>query len=74
MKKIKGTAEGEEIISLIQKNTGLDREQAFMFHLEMWVYVHGIAVMIATSYLDWNWDMISQMLTDAYEGYENELS
>lgn len=66
--KIKGTAEDEEIISLIQKNTGLDREQAFMFHMEMWVYVHGIAVMIATSYLDWNWDMISQMLTDAYEG------
>lgn len=66
--KIKGTAEGEDIIALIQKNTGLDKEQAFMFHLEMWVYVHGIAVMIATSYLEWDWDMISRMLTDAYNG------
>lgn len=66
--KIKGTAEGEDIIALIQKNTGLDKEQAFMFHLEMWVYVHGIAVMTATSYLEWDWDMISRMLTDAYNG------
>lgn len=67
-KIIKGTAEGEDIIALVQKNTGLDREQAFMFHLEMWVYVHGIAVMLVTSYLDWDWEMINKMLTDAYNG------
>ena len=34
----------------------------------MWIYVHGIATMCATSYLDWDKDMISRMLTDAYEG------
>ena len=39
-----------------------------MFHLEMWIYVHGIAVMVATSYLDWDWEMISEMMTDAYQG------
>ena len=39
-----------------------------MFHLEMWIYVHGIAVMLATSYLEWQEDFISQVLTDAYSG------
>ena len=41
---------------------------AYFFHLEMWVYVHGIAAMIATDYLDWDEELISRMLTDAYEG------
>lgn len=56
------------IIQIIQKNTGLSEQDAAMFHLEMWVYVHGIATMIATSYLEWNGDMISKMLTDGYMG------
>ena len=56
------------LIEIIMKNTGLSEQNAYMFHLEMWVYVHGIATMIATSYLEWQWDTISQMLTDGYEG------
>ena len=56
------------LIEIIMKNTGLSEQDAYMFHLEMWVYVHGIATMIATSYLEWNWNTISQMLTDGYEG------
>lgn len=53
---------------IIMKNTGLSEQDAYMMHLEMWVYVHGIATMIATSYLEWHWDTISRMLTDGYEG------
>lgn len=63
--------EGDEIgpiIQIIMKNTGLSRQDAYLFHLEMWVYVHGFATMIATSYLDWDWNTISQMLTDGFEG------
>ena len=56
------------LIEIIMKNTGLSEQDAYMFHLEMWVYVHGIATMITTSYLEWHWDSISQMLTDGYEG------
>lgn len=56
------------LIQLIQKSTGLSEQEAYLFHLEMWVYVHGIATMIATAYLEWDWEMISAMLTDAYEG------
>lgn len=63
-----GAEELKPLIELIQKNTGLSEQQAYLFHLEMWVYVHGIATMIATAYLEWDWDMISTMVTDAYEG------
>lgn len=56
------------LIALIQKNTGLNEEEAFLFHLEMWIYVHGIATMIATSYLEWDMDFISKTLTDGYIG------
>jgi AcrR family transcriptional regulator len=56
------------LIQLLQKNMGLSEAQARMFHLEMWIYVHGIATMIATAYLEWDVDFISQMLTDAYQG------
>lgn len=56
------------LIELIKKNTGLSQEDAYLFHLEMWLYVHGIATMIATSYLDWDMEFISRALTDGYVG------
>lgn len=56
------------LLKMIQKNTGLSEEEAYLFHLEMWIYVHGIATMIVTSYLDWDMEFISKVLTDAYIG------
>lgn len=58
----------EALLGLIQKNMGLSRDDAYCFHLEMWIYVHGIATMIATAYLEWDMDFISAALTDAYQG------
>lgn len=60
--------EVKPIVNIIMKNTGLCEKVAYMIHLEMWIYVHGIATMVATSYLDWKWEDISQMLTNCYEG------
>ena len=39
------------ILDLIMKNLGIDENEAYFFHLELWLYVHGIATMIATNYL-----------------------
>ena len=64
----KGKDEIEDIVAVIQKATGLSREKAALFHLEMWNFVHGIAAMMVTSYLSWDFDFISSMLTDVYEG------
>jgi len=62
------------LIEEIQKQTGLSEEDAYRFHLEMWVYVHGIATMIATSYLEWDLDTVSEVLTDAYVGLKYRFS
>ena len=61
--------------SLVHSNTGLDGIRAKLFHLEMWAYVHGIATMFATGYLNLPWDLVSQMLTDSYQGLrkQNEM-
>lgn len=66
--KKQNNEEIKQIIELIEKNTGLNKEDAYLFHIEMWLYVHGIATMIATSYLDWDMEFISKALTDGYIG------
>lgn len=58
----------EPLLDLIQRAAGISRESARMFHLEMWIYVHGIASMAATSFLDWDTELISASLTDVYMG------
>lgn len=60
--------EVKPLVDLIMQNTGLNENDAYMLHLEMWIYVHGIATMAATSYLDWDIEIISKMLTDGYFG------
>ncbi len=62
------------LLDLIKQNLGLGEEDAYLFHLELWVYVHGIATMIATSYLDWDDEFVSRVLTDAYMGLKHRYS
>ena len=58
--------------SLLKNSSGLDGEDARIGHLEMWIYVHGIATMIATDFLDLDWELISKMLSDAYNGLKKQ--
>lgn len=63
--------EGEElapIIALIREGTGLNEEEARRLHLEMWIFVHGIAAMAATHYLDWTLELAESAVTDCYQG------
>jgi AcrR family transcriptional regulator len=68
----------DQMESLVQSNTGLQGDQTKLFHLEMWAYVHGIATMLATGFMTLEWELISRMLSDAYQGlrkhYEKEES
>lgn len=57
----------------VQGQTGLAGNKAKLFHLEMWAYVHGIAVMMATDYFDLDWELVSRMLTDAYQGLKKQF-
>ena len=62
----------EEIETMVQQNTGLDGLQAELFHLEMWAYVHGIATMFATGFLNLEWELVSKMITDVYRGLRKQ--
>ncbi len=66
-----GKEELRPILAMVEQNTGLGEEEAYRFHLEMWLYVHGIATMIATSYLDWDLELVGSMLTDGYQGLKS---
>jgi len=58
----------EDVLPLIMKTNGFTREQARLFHLEMWITVHGIASMAATGYCTLEPALASRILTDSYQG------
>ena len=60
--------------TIVHGNTGLGGIDAKLFHLEMWAYVHGIATMFATGYLNLDWELVSKMLTDSYQGLKKHHS
>ena len=62
----------DEMELIVHQNTGLNGLDAKLFHLEMWAYVHGIATMFATGFLDLDWSLVSKMLTDAYQGLKKQ--
>ena len=66
----------ENVISAIIDSTGLSREMAKSLHSEMWIFVHGLAVMFATRFSEYNEERISYMLSDVYfallERYKNK--
>lgn len=63
----------DRMTKTVSQNTGLNATEAELFHLEMWAYVHGIAVITATEYLTLSEELISKMLTDAYEGLKSRF-
>ena len=63
----------EASVEMIMQANGCDRETAELMHLEMWVCVHGIATMLATSFLELDFELISRMLTDVYQGLRTRL-
>ena len=60
--------------SVVQNSTGLNSAEAKLFHLEMWAYVHGIATMFATGFLNLDWELVSKMLTDSYQGRRKQYA
>ena len=62
------TALSHQMEAMVQDNTGLVSDNAKLFHLEMWAWVHGIATMVATGFLELDQELISHMMTDVYQG------
>ena len=62
------TLDFEESVKMIMNANGVTKEKAELIHLEMWTCVHGIATMLATSFVSLEWELISDILTDVYLG------
>ena len=58
----------ESSVEMIMSANDIDREHAMLMHFEIWSAVHGIAVMIATSFLPLETELISNVLSDIYHG------
>ena len=67
-KEIAMTPDFEASIQMIMSANGITREKAERIHLEMWTFVHGIGTMLATSFFSFEWELISEMLSDVYQG------
>ena len=63
----------DQMEEIVQDSTGLEKDRARLFHLEMWAFVHGIAAMMATGYLELDMDLVCDMITDAYQGLKNRF-
>ena len=62
-----------DVLAALRSGTGLDGDRAKLFHAECWVFVHGVASMLATSYLDVEEEFISDMLTDVFSGLKTRF-
>ena len=58
----------EASIEMIMNSNGVTRDVAEIMHVEMWAFVHGIAVMYVTSFLSLDLELVSSMVTDIYQG------
>lgn len=57
-----------QVRQIIEEQTGFSEEKGSLFHVENWIFVHGIAVMMATSYFQWDNALVDRMLSDVYAG------
>lgn len=67
-KELIPTPDFEESIGIIMNTNGITKEKAKLMHLEMWTCVHGIGTMLATSFVSLEQELVSNMLTDVYQG------
>lgn len=53
-------------VSALEDKMNFTHSAAERMHAEMWIFVHGIATMAATSYLEWDEETVSLMMSDVY--------
>ena len=57
------------------KEAAYARYQSYLkADMETWICAHGMATMLATSFVDWDEEFISRVLTDTYEGIKKSYT
>lgn len=54
-------------VSEIKDTKGVSNESATLFHLQMWIHVHGIATLTSNKYIELDEETISKMITNIYK-------
>lgn len=72
-KEFSPTPDFEASVEILMSAHKISREKAERMHMEMWVCVHGIATILATSFVEFEQSLISDMLTDVYQGLRARL-
>lgn len=62
----KEEADFADMKNFVSANYGLQAKAAGSLHTHMWIWVHGIAAMYATGFLDWDRQTVSDMLTEIF--------
>ena len=62
-----------DTVFMLVKKYGMYQDDATKLHLQMWIFVHGIASMFATGYIDWDEETVSGIVTNAYKGFIKNL-
>lgn len=63
-----------DVLRTSSEATGLDIETTKLFHMHMWVYVHGLATMVATNYMELDDELVSTLLTSQFRAMLKSLS
>ena len=61
------------VIERILQANDFTYEQAEYLYLQMWIYVHGIATLLVTSYFTLDFEQISNMMTDIYHSLREQI-
>ncbi len=64
----------KSVVNIVQKQTGLGEQGADRMHFEMWAFVHGIATMLATKYIELDIKTVSDCLSDVYDGLKRRFN
>ena len=52
---------------LVKLSTKLDSDDAFDFHMKMWIFTHGIATLVATDTINFSDEDITNLLSSQYK-------
>ena len=63
----------KSVVNIVRNQTGLSEQGADRMHFEMWAFVHGIATMLATKYIELDLNTVSDCLSDIYQGLKRRF-
>lgn len=61
------------VVEFVAAQLDVSYERAWAFHMQLWVYVHGLATMIASRYLEWDGDFVERSTSDVYRALKAQL-